>query len=304
MAPAVTICDVGPRDGLQNDPACLAPAVRAELCRRLAASGLARVEAASFVDPRLVPQMDGAEGVFDGLRGESATSYAALVLNERGLERAREAGGQAIHMSYAVTDSFGLRNQNADAEQGAALAARIVSASHAAGLRASITLSVSFGCPFEGDVDPGVVLDHVARLADAGADEVLLADTIGVGVPSQVRRLAPDALAALDGRPLGLHLHDTRNTALANADAGLACGVTLFDASVGGLGGCPFAPHATGNVATEDLVFMLERMGIETGIDLDALIEVAHWLAGVLGHELPGMVQRAGPFRAGGAGER
>ena len=295
----VTLCDVGPRDGLQNDAATLAPAVRAELCDRLAAAGLPRVEAASFVNPRRVPQMAGAEEVFAALGEPGDTVFAALALNPKGLERAVAAGAREVHLAYPVTDTFARRNQNATVEEAARDAAAMIEAAHGAGVRATATVSVAFGCPFEGRVDPGVVVDHVGRMAAAGADEIMLADTIGVGVPAQVRRLLPESLAAAGGVPVGLHLHNTRNTGYANAEAGLAHGATLLDASVGGLGGCPFAPRATGNIATEDLVYLLDGEGVDTGVDLDAVITVTEWLAGVLGRDLPGLVHRAGPFPPG-----
>jgi hydroxymethylglutaryl-CoA lyase/(R)-citramalyl-CoA lyase len=238
--------------------------------------------------------MAGAEDVFAALDG--GATWAALVLNRRGLDRALDAGAGEIHYAYPVTDTFAQRNQNTTAEGGASIAADIVSAAHAAGLRATVTLAVAFGCPFEGRVDPGVVIDHVRRMAAADADEIMLADTIGVGVPSQVRRLLGDALAAADGTPVGLHLHNTRNTGYANALVGLEHGATLLDSSVGGLGGCPFAPRATGNIATEDLLYLLEGEGVSTGADLDAVIGVSEWLAGVLGRDLPGLLYRAGGF--------
>jgi hydroxymethylglutaryl-CoA lyase/(R)-citramalyl-CoA lyase len=294
----VTLCDVGPRDGLQNDDVTLPPAARAELSVRLADAGLPRVEVASFVHPRLVPQMAGAEDVFAALEPRSGTTYAALVLNRRGLERALAAGAREIHTSYGVTDSFNRRNQNASAEESAAATAEMIATAHEAGRTITATLSVAFGCPFEGRVDPGVVIEHVRRLAAAGADEIMLADTIGVGVPAQVRRLLPAALEASPGTPVGLHLHNTRNTGYANADAGLEHGATIFDASVGGLGGCPFAPNATGNIATEDLVYLLDGEGVETGVDLEALIGVSEWLGAALGRSLPGLLHRAGPFPA------
>ena len=293
----LTLCDVGPRDGLQNDPTQLAPAVRAELCRRVAAAGVPRVEAASFVHPRLVPQMAGAEEVFAALDGAApATTWAALVLNRKGLDRALAAGARELHVAYPVTDSFARRNQNVTVEEGAAIAAEVIATGHAAGARVTATLSVAFGCPFEGRVDPGVVVEHVRRMGAAGADEVMLADTIGVAVPAQVRRLLGDALAAARGAPVGLHLHNTRNTGYANAAAGLEHGATILDASLGGIGGCPFAPRATGNIATEDLVYLLEGEGVATGVDLDGLLAAATWLEDALGHELPGLLHRAGRF--------
>jgi isopropylmalate/homocitrate/citramalate synthase len=293
---AVTVCDVGPRDGLQNDQVTLPPATRAELCRRLAAAGLPRVEAASFVNPARVPQMAGADQVIAELDGD--TVYAALVLNRRGVERAIAASVREVHLAYPLTDTFAQRNQGVDVEQAAAAAETIIGAAHAAGVRATATLAAAFGCPFEGPVDPGVVHEHAARMADAGADELMLADTIGVGVPAQVRRLLPDAVRVFAGRPVGLHLHNTRNTGYANAVAGLEHGATVLDASIGGLGGCPFAPRATGNIATEDLVYLLDGEGVTTGVDLDELLAVSGWLAETLGRELPSLVARAGPFRA------
>jgi isopropylmalate/homocitrate/citramalate synthase len=294
----VTLCDVGPRDGLQNDAAILAPPVRAELCRRLAATGLPRVEAASFVHPGLVPQMAGAEEVFAELPDDGGTVYAALVLNAKGLERAVAAGAREIHAAYPLTDTFAERNQNTTVAAAAETAAAIVARAHEAGRRATVTLAVAFGCPFEGEVDPGVVVEHARAAAAAGADEVVLADTIGVAVPGQVARLVDGARAAVGDTPLGLHLHNTRNTGYANAIAGLEHGVAVLDASVGGLGGCPFAPRATGNIATEDLLYLLDREGVQTDVDLDELLGVSEWLSGVLGRELPGLVHRAGPFPA------
>jgi hydroxymethylglutaryl-CoA lyase/(R)-citramalyl-CoA lyase len=281
---------VGPRDGLQNDKVTLAPAVRAELCTRLTAAGLRRVEAASFVHPKLVPQMAGAEEVFAALP-DDGTVYASLVLNRKGLERALTTSTQEIHVAYPVTETFAQRNQNTTVEEAARAAEDIIRGTD---LKVTATVSVAFGCPFEGHVDPGLVIEHAHRMAAAGADEVILADTIGVGVPRQVRDLVPRALEG--GKPVGLHMHNTRNTGYANAIAGLEHGATIFDASVGGLGGCPFAPRATGNIATEDLVYLLENEGVETGIDLDALIKVAEWLSQTMGKELPGLVQRAGNF--------
>jgi isopropylmalate/homocitrate/citramalate synthase len=293
----VSVCDVGPRDGLQNDKVTLEPGVRAELCTRLAATGLQRIEAASFVHPKLVPQMAGAAEVFAALPS-NGTIYASLVLNRKGLERALATSTNEIHVAYPVTETFAQRNQNTTVEEAAQAAEDIIRGAHDAHLKVTATVSVAFGCPFEGRVDPGLVIEHAHRMATAGADEVILADTIGVGVPKQVRELVPRALQA--GTPVGLHLHNTRNTGYANALAGIEHGATILDASVGGLGGCPFAPRATGNIATEDLLYLLEGEGVETGVDLDAVINVAQWLSGVLDRPLPGLLQRAGnfPYRA------
>lgn len=288
---SVSVCDVGPRDGLQNDKVTLDPATRAELCARLAATGLTRIEAASFVHPKLVPQMAGAEEVFEHLPANPDVAYSSLVLNRKGLDRALQTSTTEIHVAYPVTETFAKRNQNQTVEEAARMAEEIIQASP---LKTTATVSVAFGCPFEGKVDPGLVIEHAHRMAAAGADEVILADTIGVGVPRQVKDLVPRAATA--GKPIGLHMHNTRNTGYANVYAGLESGATIFDASVGGLGGCPFAPRATGNIATEDLIYLLHNEGVETGIDLHALIEVAHWLAEIMGKQLPGLVQRAGDF--------
>jgi hydroxymethylglutaryl-CoA lyase/(R)-citramalyl-CoA lyase len=290
----VAICDVGPRDGLQNQPVTLAPAVRAELVDRLAAAGVPRIEAVSFVSPKHVPQMAGAEEVVAAIHPRDSVAYAGLALNERGYDRLRASGLGEAHFALAASEEFNRRNAGASVEEGAAAAERIVSRAKADGIRATVTISTAFGCPFEGAVDPGRVAELAGRVAAFGADELVLADTIGVGVPRQVRDLV-GRLAPL-GVPLGIHLHNTRNTGFANALAALEAGVTVFDASVGGIGGCPFAPRATGNIATEDLVYLLHGEGVATGIDLDALIEVAQWLETQLGRELEGQVYKAGTF--------
>jgi isopropylmalate/homocitrate/citramalate synthase len=292
----VTVCDVGPRDGLQNYRDVLSASTRAELCDRLSGTGLPRIEVGSFVSPSKVPQMARAEEVFEALHRRDGVIYAALALNLRGVQRALDAGVDELHMAYPLSDTFGQRNQGMTLAEAAQTTETMVARAREAGLRTSVTLAAAFGCPFEGPVDPGVVSDHVARMAAAGADEIMLADSIGVGVPAQVRRLVPDAIAQAGGRPVGLHLHNTRNNGYANALAGLEQGVTILDASIGGLGGCPFAPRATGNIATEDLLYLLDGEGVDTGVDLDQLIATAEWLAGELGAELPGLVYKAGPF--------
>lgn len=293
----VTLCDVAPRDGLQNEPEVLAPARRAELAERLAAAGLPRVEVASFVRDDLVPQMAGAEEVVAALPVAPATTFAGLVLNERGYERLRATVLQEAHASLAATESFQQRNTGSTVEAGLEAVTRIVAAAKRDGRRATITLSCAFGCPFDGEVDEGVVYDLVGRIAAAGADEVMLADTIGVATPTRVARLVDRCRRTLR-EPMGVHLHDTRGTALACAWAALEAGATVLDASAGGIGGCPFAPGAEGNLATEDLVYLLDREGVETGVDLDALVATVGWIAGVLGRTLPGRVSRAGRWPA------
>jgi (R)-citramalyl-CoA lyase len=288
----VSICDVGPRDGLQNEPETLPPQTRAELVNRLAATGLSRVEAASFVNPKLVPQMAGAEEVIAAIERRDGVAYAGLALNERGYERLHAAGLDEVHYSFGATESFQQRNAGSSVEEAVAGAKRIAARAREDGLSATVTISVAFGCPFEGRVDPARVAELAERVADT--DELYLADTIGVATPTQVRRLVERV--SILGLPVGVHLHNTRNTGYANAYAALEAGVTRFDSSVGGLGGCPYAPRTTGNIATEDLVYLLEGEGVTTGVDLDALIAVAEWLEGLLGRRLEGYVYRAGSF--------
>jgi hydroxymethylglutaryl-CoA lyase/(R)-citramalyl-CoA lyase len=290
----VTVYDVGPRDGLQNEPETLEPAVRAELARRLASAGVAAIEVASFVDPRRVPQMAGAEEVASATGDLEGVVRAGLALNERGYERLLAAGLDEVRFAFGVTESFNRRNQGAAVEESIATAIRIVARAREDGLRSTVTLSVAFGCPFEGVVDTSGVLEIAERIADAAPDALVLADTIGAAAPTQVRDLVARC-AGLTAR-VGGHFHNTRNTGYANALAALDGGATILDASVGGLGGCPFAPNATGNVATEDLVHVLEREGVRTGIDLAALIGVSAWLEEVLGRRLDGLVHRAGAF--------
>ena len=290
----IEIVDVGPRDGLQNEGTTLPPEVRATLCEKLAAAGVPRVEAASFVNPKRVPQMAGAEEVMASIERAPHTSYAGLVLNEKGYERAVEAGVDEVRYAFPVTETFAKRNQNTTVEAATQLAARLVERARLDGVRVSITLSAAFGDPFEGKVDPEHVLEIAGQIEVPVPDEIVLADTIGVGVPSQVRKLVEGV--ATHGITVACHFHDTRNTGIANAAAAVESGATVLDASVGGTGGCPFAPRATGNVATEDLVYLLHNMGYETGIDLDALIDVAIWLARQLDKELPGQVHKAGNF--------
>ncbi len=288
------IVEVGPRDGLQNEDRTLSPEVRAELCDGLAEAGLTRIEAASFVNPKRVPQMGGAEEVLKGLKRDPTVTYAGLVLNEKGYERALEAGVDEVRYAFPVTETFARRNQNTTVADAEALAARLVERARLDGVRVSITLSSAFGDAFEGRVEPERVLGIAERVADAKPDEIVLADTIGVGVPKGVRELVGGVLEY--GITVGCHFHDTRNTGIANAVAAVESGATVLDASVGGTGGCPFAPRAMGNIATEDLVYLLHGMGYETGINLGALIEIAAWMSDQLGKELAGRVHKAGNF--------
>jgi isopropylmalate/homocitrate/citramalate synthase len=280
----ITLCDVGPRDGLQNESETFEPPLRAELVNRLAAAGLPRIEAVSFVRDDRVPPMAGAEAVVEAIERRAETEYSGLVLNERGWERFAASGLDRVNATFAATESFNRENGNATLEEAVARVEAILL--RAGDVPATVTISVCFGCPFEGRVDPSVVVALAARFA--GRAEVVLADTIGVATPSAVRSLVAQTGAQ------GFHGHNTRNTGYANCLAALDAGAQLLDAAVGGLGGCPYAPRATGNVATEDVVYLLEGEGIDTGVDLDALIAVSTWLESILGRKLEGYVYRAG----------
>jgi hydroxymethylglutaryl-CoA lyase/(R)-citramalyl-CoA lyase len=293
-ASALTICDVGPRDGLQNDKVTLRPEVRAELVDRLVAAGVRRVEVGSFVHPKRVPQMAGVEELCALLRPRPGVSYAGLVLNERGYDRLLETQLDEVHYVVAASESFSARNQGTTVRDAMRLAEKLSERARADRRRLTVTLAVAFGCPFEGAMSRAHVFSLAAELANQGIEEIVLADTIGVAVPTQVGQLvrAVDTLASV----VGIHLHNTRNTGYANVVAAIDAGATVIDAAVGGTGGCPFAPRATGNIATEDLTYMLEGMGHATGLQLEALISTSHWLGEQLGQELPGLLQRAGDF--------
>ena len=293
-APRVTLYDVGPRDGLQNEPEVLDAATRAELGRKLVGAGVPAIEVASFVDPRRVPQMAHAEKVVEAVGAAPGVVRAGLALNERGYERLVATGLDEVRFAFGVTESFNERNQGASVAASLKDAARTVERAREEGIRATVTLSVAFGCPFEGEVDPGWVLEVAGRVAETRPDALVLADTIGVAAPGATRELV--ARVAALGLPVGGHFHNTRNTGYANALASLGAGATVLDASIGGLGGCPFAPNATGNIATEDLVYALHRDGVTTGVDLDALVAVAAWVAETLGRQLDGQLYRAGTF--------
>lgn len=293
-ASQLTVCEVGPRDGLQNEPDVLDVATRAELVQRLARAGVSAIEVASFVDPRRVPQMAHAEEVVAAVGALDGIVRAGLALNERGYDRLVATGLDEVHFAFGVTESFNTRNQGAAVAESLAAASRIVARAREDGLRSAVTLSVAFGCPFEGEVDPAHVVELARRVADMRPNLLVLADTIGVAGPSAVRALISRCVEL--GLPVGGHFHNTRNTGYANALGALEAGASVLDASVGGIGGCPFAPNATGNIATEDLVYLLEREGLRTGIDLDALIGVAEWLAARLGRRLDGQLYRAGGF--------
>jgi hydroxymethylglutaryl-CoA lyase len=303
----VEIVEVGPRDGLQNEKTLLPAQAKVELVRRALSAGIRRIEVTSFVHPRLVPQMADAEAVMAGVTAEgflpdgvdrADVTYIGLVLNSRGLERALTAGVDEVNVVVAASETFSERNQNVSVPRMLDAADEIATRAADAGVARSVVISTAFGCPFEGEIDPDAVLAIADRCLRAGYTEVAVADTIGVGVPAQVRTLVAGvrALPGGDAVRLRAHFHNTRNTGYANALAAVESGVAALDASLGGIGGCPFAPNATGNIATEDLEYLLRRSGYETGLDLDALATTGTWIAGRLDITAPALLGRAGPF--------
>jgi hydroxymethylglutaryl-CoA lyase len=295
----VEILEVSPRDGLQNESTILSTEDKLELVDRAVRAGARRIEVTSFVNPARVPQMGDADDVMAALPRHEGVSYAGLVMNRRGLDRALAGGVDEIDVVVVATDTFCRRNQGMTTAEACDTAATLVAEARAAGVLSTVTIGASFGCPFEGEVPVERLRGVLERVVDAGPDELALADTIGVAVPSDVtRRLALAREVAGPGLPLRLHLHDTRHTGVANAVAGVVAGVTTLDASIGGAGGCPFAPDATGNVATEDLVYLFDRMGVATGLDLESVTESVTWLEQRLGKQLPGALARSGGFPA------
>jgi hydroxymethylglutaryl-CoA lyase len=294
----IEIVEVGPRDGLQNEATLFSTAQKLEFIQRAIDAGVRRIEVASFVNPKLVPQMADAEAVSAGLPRRDDVVYIGLVLNKRGALRAIEAGLPELGAVCAATDGFATRNQGQTADESLAMCCEVVRLAREAGRRGQITISTAFGCPFDGEVDPERVVAMARIAAAAGPVEVAIADTIGVASPREVADLVPKVIAAIKPLPVRVHFHNTRNTGVANVWAAVNAGATTVDASLGGLGGCPFAPRATGNVPTEDVVYMLQRSGYDTGLDVDRLIQASQWLTNGMGRELPGMLSRAGNFPA------
>lgn len=293
----VTLVEVSPRDGLQNESTVLTTAAKVDLVEQLVRAGARRIEAVSFAHPGRVPAMADAEAVMAAVPRTAGVSYSGLVLNRRGLDRAVASGVDEVNVVVCVSDTFSRRNQNVSAQEAMRAAADVVEAARDHGIATTITLATAFGCPFEGEVAVQRVVELAREAAQVGVDELCLADTIGVGVPTQVRELTLETRAAAgEALPLRFHFHDTRNTGMANVVAGWQEGVTVFDTSAGGIGGCPFAPAATGNVPTDDVVYAFERMGVSTGIDLATLLPTAGFLTDQLGHEVPAMLPRAGIF--------
>ena len=296
---AVTIVEVGPRDGLQNDPVHLPVETKLAFIRQLAACGLTRIEAVSFANPKRVPQMADAEAVLAGLEGLDGVSLSGLVLNERGLDRAL-ASGRLHEITFVVvaSETFSHRNQGATIAEMLSAWRGVARRAKDAGLVRSVTIGAAFGCPFEGEVPLRRVLDLARAVVEIGVEEIALADTIGVAAPRDIEERFGSLAGIGGGIPLRAHLHNTRNTGYANADAAIRSGVTVLDASLGGIGGCPFAPEATGNIATEDLAYLLGRSGVETGLAAGRLRNTTLWLEGALGRRVPAQTAHVSPFPA------
>jgi hydroxymethylglutaryl-CoA lyase len=294
---AIEFVEVGPRDGLQNEAVLISTVDKLALINRLIGAGARRIEVTSFVNPKKVPQMADAEEVCAGLPQDDRVTFIGLVMNQRGAERAMATG--RINQLGAVcvaTDRFAMANQGQTSAESVEVAKSIMGMARAAGLTGQATIAAALGCPFEGEVAEDHVVEIASRLAEAEPVEIALADTIGVGNPAQVDRLVTRVRAAIGGIPVRLHFHNTRGTGLANVWTAVCAGGSVIDASLGGLGGCPFAPGAAGNVASEDVVYMLERAGIATGMNLEQLITSSKWLGEVMGKQLPGMVSKASLF--------
>jgi isopropylmalate/homocitrate/citramalate synthase len=293
---SVEIVEVSPRDGLQNERTLVSTADKLELIARAKAAGLKRLEVSSFVNPSRVPQMADADAIFAALAGDHEARHIGLVLNARGFERARQVGCREINYVVVATETFSRRNQGASVDEILHSWGDVAALAREAGIATTVTIGASFGCPFEGEVPAGAVLGVMERIMATPPDEIAFADTIGCGVPRQVRELLAGARSMAPDMRLRCHFHDTRNTAIANALAAVENGVDALDSSIGGLGGCPFAPAATGNVATEDLVYMFDRMGVRTGVAIEPVIETARWIASLLGKPAPAALTRAGVF--------
>lgn len=301
----VDIVEVAPRDGLQSDPTLLSTDDKVELITRALRAGMRRIEAVSFVNPKRVPQMADADAVMAALPRDLGASYIGLVLNRRGFDRAveareRGAGVDELNVVVVCTDTFAMKNQNATTAEQIAAAVDIVGSANELGIPTSVTLAASFGCPYEGEVPVQRLVDVVAQVAAARPAEIAIADSIGVAVPTDVTERVAAVDAVIGEATLRCHFHNTRNTGLANAAAAVLAGVRVLDSSLGGIGGCPFAPNATGNIPTEDLIYMLHRMGYPTGVDLDALAANVGWVEQVLDHPVPGYLSKAGNFPKAG----
>ena len=296
MIQSVEIVEVGPRDGLQNEKTIVSTEDKLAFIRKAVAAGTKRIEIASFVHPKLVPQMADAEDVVRELGEIDGVTRIGLTLNKRGALRALESGIDQLGAVCVATDGFGLKNQNQTSAQTVKTAKEIIRLAQGEGRSAQVTISTAFGCPFDGEVPEDRVLDIVRKLVDVGPDEIALADTIGVGTPGHVTRLVSQVAEIIAPIPVRVHFHNTRNMAIANVWAAIQAGASVIDSSIGGIGGCPFAPHATGNVATEDVVYLLNRSDIKHGLEIGKLINTAKWIEPILGKKVPSMLSASGVF--------
>jgi hydroxymethylglutaryl-CoA lyase len=295
----ITLVEVGPRDGLQSEPEILSTESKAEFIRKAIDAGIRRLEVASFVHPKRVPQMADAEALIARLPDYDDVSYIGLIMNERGLDRALETKIDEIGMVVVSTDTYNRKNQGVDIDESVRVWGEISKRAQQNGLRVNVMISSAFGCPYEGEVEVERIVELAKRVVEAGPAELGIADSIGVAVPSQVTELLGRVRDVIGDLPLRCHFHNTRNIGLANAQAAVESGVTYLDASIGGIGGCPFAPAATGNIPTEDLLYMLDRSGVETGASLEKIIETSRWLEQELGRSVPSLLPKAGVFPAG-----
>ena len=293
---AVSIIEVGPRDGLQSEPEILSTSVKLEFIRRAIDAGIRRMEVTSFVHPKRVPQMADAEDVIRGLPDRDDVIYIGLVLNKKGFDRARDVNIDEIGMAVVASDTYNQRNQGVPTSESIKAWLEMSAAARAAGIRANVMVSSAFGCPFEGEVPVARILEIVKQIVDGEPVELGIADSIGVAVPTQVTDLLGAVQEIVPDLPIRCHFHNTRNTGLANAQAALEAGVASLDASIGGIGGCPFAPAATGNIPTDDLLYMLDRSSVQSGVSLDKIIETSNWLQEQLGRDVPAMLPKAGIF--------
>ena len=297
----MTIVEVGPRDGLQSEPEILPTDKKVTFIEKAIDAGIRRLEVASFVHPKLVPQMADAEAVVENLPQRDDVSYIGLIMNERGLDRALTTKIHEIGMVVVASDTYNRKNQGCSTSESVSAWQKISAQAKSADLRANVMISSAFGCPYEGEVRVERVVELAKQVMDSGPAELGIADSIGVAVPDQVAELLGLVKEVIGNTPLRCHFHNTRNTGLANAQAAIAAGVTYLDASIGGIGGCPFAPAATGNIPTDDLLYMLERSGIETGVSLEKIVEISRWLENELGRGVPAMLPKAGGFPDGQA---
>ena len=296
---SITLVEVGPRDGLQSEPEILSTDSKAEFIGKAIDAGIRRLEVASFVHPKRVPQMADAEALIERLPDHDGVSYIGLIMNERGLDRALETKIDEIGMVVLSTDSYNRKNQGVDIDESVRVWGEIAKRAQQNGLRANVMISSAFGCPYEGEVKVERIVELARRVVDASPAELGIADSIGVAVPNQVTELLGRVREVIGDLPLRCHFHNTRNTGLANAQAAVESGVTYLDASIGGIGGCPFAPAATGNIPTDDLLYMLDRSGVETGVSLDKIIDISRWLEQELGRGVPALLPKAGIFPSG-----